>query len=670
MEGNLLSGEASPYLLQHKDNPVHWRPWGPAALAEARATRRPILLSIGYAACHWCHVMARESFEDEATAAVMNRLYVNIKVDREERPDVDQVFMAALHAMGEQGGWPLTMFLTPDAHPVWGGTYFPNTARYGRPAFTEVLEWFAATLHAEPGRIEASRAAPVDHLRTAPELRTGSLTPATLDEAGDLIARLIDHEHGGLRGAPKFPQPTLLELLARRAARSGAPSAEVTLTLRHLSQGGIYDHIGGGLARYSVDDRWLVPHFEKMLYDNALFVDRLTQHWLETGEPLFRARIEETVGWLFREMAVEEAFAASLDADTDHEEGATYVWRPAEVAAVLGPARAAAFCAAYDITEAGNFEGASIPNRLKTMAAFSPEEEARLTDDRKALLAARAKRPQPGRDDKILTDWNGLMIAALARAGAALDRRDWLERAAGAYRFITESSERHGRLIHSRRGAKHLGLAFATDYAGALAAALALHQATLDDRYLTDAAGFVAVLDREFWDGAVGAYRLTSATADAEALFTRPLPIQDESIPSATALIATSLVTLASLTGRAAYAERADAILAAHLGAARDVLGRAGLFNALDQRMNLVEVAVIGTAEEGADALIRAVRRHWRDAIALVVGSGDVALPESHPAHGKTTVGGRAAAFVCRSGACSLPVTDVDELAPLLKRLD
>ncbi|MGV8840868.1 MAG: thioredoxin domain-containing protein [Bauldia sp.] len=666
MEGNLLSGEASPYLLQHKDNPVHWRPWGPAALTEAKATDKPILLSIGYAACHWCHVMAHESFEDEATAAVMNRLYVNIKVDREERPDVDQVFMAALHAMGEQGGWPLTMFLTPDAEPVWGGTYFPKTPRYGRPAFTEVLEWFAATLRAEPERIEASRAALVDHLRAPPELRRGALTPAMLDEAGAMIARLVDPDHGGLRGAPKFPQPTLLELLARRAARSGAPSPEVTLTLRHLAQGGIYDHIGGGLARYAVDDRWLVPHFEKMLYDNALFIERLTQHWVETREPLFRTRIEETIAWLFRDMAVEGAFAASLDADTGHEEGATYVWRPDEVRAVLGVERAAAFCAVYDITDAANFEGASIPNRLATIEPLGEEEEGRLAADRAALLAARQRRPQPGRDDKILTDWNGLLIASLAEAGALLGRPDWIDRAAAAFRFITESIEADGRLIHSRRRDRRLGLAFATDYAGALKAALALHQATFDEAYLTAAERFAALLERDFWDPAVSAYRLTAASAGAEALVARPLPILDESIPSANALIATALVTLASLTGNASHAERADTILAAHLGPARDVLGRAGLFNTLDHRMNLVEVAIVGGEDEGAAELGAAVRRHWRDAIVLIVRAGDAALPQNHPAHGRTTIGGRAAAHVCRNGACSLPVTTAAELEALL----
>ncbi|MCW5712919.1 MAG: thioredoxin domain-containing protein [Bauldia sp.] len=666
MEGNLLSGEASPYLLQHKDNPVHWRPWGPDALAEARNTGKPILLSVGYAACHWCHVMAHESFEDAATAAVMNRLYVNIKVDREERPDVDQIYMAALHAMGEQGGWPLTMFLTPDAEPVWGGTYFPKEARYGRPAFVEVLEWFAATLRSEPERIEASRAALVEHLRAAPELRGGTLTPGVLDEAGALVERLIDPDNGGLRGAPKFPQPTLLEVLARRAARAGTSAPEVTLTLRHLAQGGIYDHIGGGLARYSVDERWLVPHFEKMLYDNALFVERLTQQWTESGEALFRTRIEETVGWLFREMAVEGTFASSLDADTEGEEGATYVWQPDEIVAVLGPDRAQAFSAAYDITGPGNFEGASIPNRLGSIGPRDAAEEAALAEDRARLLAVRARRPQPGRDDKILTDWNGLMIAALARAGVQLGRPEWIDRAIAAYRFITESTRPDGRLVHSRRGGKQLGLAFASDYAGVLKAALALHQATADDGFLADAGRMVAILDRDYWDEAVAAYRLTPSVG-ADGLVARPLPILDESIPSANAIIAQALVTLASLTGDPAHAARADAILAGHLGSARDVLGRAGLFNALDQRMNVTEVAVIGTAAEGAAELVAAVRRAWRDAFVLLVRPGGVPLPDRHPAHGKTTVDGRAAAYVCRNGACSLPVTRAEELAALLR---
>ena len=333
--------------------------------------------------------MAHESFEDGDTAKVMNRLFVNIKVDREERPDVDHIYMSALQALGEQGGWPLTMFLTPDAEPIWGGTYFPATARYGRPAFVDVLESVHRTFAQHPERVDANRRALLDHLRELPPTDGAVANAATMDEAAELVAGLFDRRNGGLGGAPKFPQPTLLELLSRSGDRTGNGVHRdlVVTSLRHMSQGGIYDHVGGGLSRYAVDDHWLVPHFEKMLYDNALYLERLTSAWLATGDDLFRIRIEETITWLLREMRTEGAFAASLDADSEGGEGRFYVWRPGEVEAVLGKSAAAEFCSVYDVTAAGNFEGASIPNRLGALALRSEADEARL-----AAMRARAPR--------------------------------------------------------------------------------------------------------------------------------------------------------------------------------------------------------------------------------------------------------------------------------------
>src|ERR1051326_5778986 len=361
---NRLARESSPYLLQHKRNPVDWWPWGPQALAEAKGTNKPILLSVGYAACHWCHVMAHESFEDAEVAAVMNELFVNIKVDREERPDIDQIYMSALHMLGEQGGWPLTMFLTPAGEPFWGGTYFPRTARYGRPAFVDVLREVARLFREEPSRIEHNRQALMERLseRARPQGRI-VIDRAELDTLAQRIAAVIDPVHGGLKGAPKFPQAALFELLWRAGQRTEDSRyfGAVELTLERICSGGIYDHLGGGFSRYSVDERWLVPHFEKMLYDNAQLLELLGLAFARTRNSLFRERATETVGWLKREMTTSEgAFSASLDADSEGEEGKFYVWSRAEIVVALGAENAALFVQHYDVTEEGNFEGHNI----------------------------------------------------------------------------------------------------------------------------------------------------------------------------------------------------------------------------------------------------------------------------------------------------------------------
>src|SRR3954451_15605187 len=378
---NRLGRETSPYLLQHKHNPVAWWAWSPDALTEAQRTGKPILLSVGYAACHWCHVMAHESFEDEATAAVMNELFVNIKVDREERPDIDQIYMSALHHLGEQGGWPLTMFLTPQGEPVWGGTYFPKEARYGRPAFVDVLREVARLFREDRAVIDNNRTALMarlaQHARPSGKVTLGI---EELDAAARQLAGAIDPVDGGLRGAPKFPQASLFEMLWRAGVRSGDTRFFdlVDVTLQRICEGGIYDHLGGGFSRYSVDDKWLVPHFEKMLYDNAQLLELLALAWSRGGADLFRQRAFETVGWLTREMTTAEgAFSASLVADSEGEEGKFYVWSLAEVETALGPENAALFAAHYDISAGGNFEGHNILNRLKDLPRGA-ENEAKL----------------------------------------------------------------------------------------------------------------------------------------------------------------------------------------------------------------------------------------------------------------------------------------------------
>ena len=435
---NRLAQATSPYLLQHKHNPVDWWTWGPDALAEAKRTKKPILLSVGYAACHWCHVMAHESFEDEATAQVMNELFVNIKVDREERPDIDQIYMNALHILGEQGGWPLTMFLTPQAEPVWGGTYFPKESRFGRPAFVDVLREVARLFREEPGQIEQNRAALLSRLaekaRPAGKVTIGL---KELDAAAMQIGNMFDPINGGLRGAPKFPQPAILEMLWRAGLRTNDARFFETVehSLERMCEGGIYDHLGGGFSRYSVDERWLVPHFEKMLYDNAQLLELLALAYQRSGNALFATRARETVEWLKREMTTKEgAFSASLDADSEGEEGKFYVWSKNEIIELIGPEAGEFFARHYDVTDEGNFEGHNILNRLKNVPR-SEADEARLASLRAILLEARAGRVRPGLDDKVLADWNGLMIAALVNAGIILEEPSWLEMARARLRF-------------------------------------------------------------------------------------------------------------------------------------------------------------------------------------------------------------------------------------------
>jgi uncharacterized protein YyaL (SSP411 family) len=668
MSENLLRHEASPYLLQHKDNPVHWRPWGPVALAEAQRTDKPILLSVGYAACHWCHVMAHESFEDPATAAVMNRLFVNIKVDREERPDVDQIYMAALHALGEQGGWPLTMFLAPDGEPIWGGTYFPNTARYGRPAFVDVLEEVARVYHDEKEKINHNKGLLLEALaRRRPAAAGAVLDRNLLDRASQRLLELIDRRHGGIRGAPKFPQASMLELLWRAGLRTGEPSFldAVTLTLRHICQGGIYDHIGGGFSRYSVDERWLVPHFEKMLYDNAQLIDLLALAHIKTGEKLFATRIEETVAWLAREMQTPGgAFAASLDADSEGHEGRFYVWTRSEIVSVLGADDGAFFADRYDVADGGNWEGVSIPNRLLTLDPFSDADESRLGQLRARLLERRAERVRPGLDDKILADWNGLMIAALAFAGSALGRSGWVDMAAHAYRFVTTAMMSGDRLAHSWRDGKSIYPGLATDYAAMIRGALALYAATADRAYLDDARHFTATLHRHHFDDETPGYFLSAD--DAEALIIRPRSNVDEATPSANALMTQNLVRLWRLTGEDAYRDDADRIIAASAPAVvENIFAASGLLNGLDLRLGAVDVVIIAPSRDGGD-LVAAARSHATPNMILALVADGADVPADHPAAGKSAIAGRATAYVCRGETCSLPVTDAAALLALL----
>jgi uncharacterized protein YyaL (SSP411 family) len=658
---NRLAGATSPYLLQHAHNPVDWWQWGPEALGEARRSNRPILLSVGYAACHWCHVMAHESFEDEATARVMNELFVNIKVDREERPDIDQIYMNALHLLGEQGGWPLTMFLTPAGEPVWGGTYFPRESRFGRPAFVDVLREVARLFRDEPDKIAQNRAALLANLaqKARPEGKV-VIAEKELDAAARQIGNMFDPVNGGLRGAPKFPQPAILEMLWRAGLRSGdARFFEVVEhSLERMCEGGIYDHLGGGFSRYSVDERWLVPHFEKMLYDNAQLLELLALAWQRSGKPLFAERARETVGWLRREMTTSDgAFCASLDADSEGEEGKFYVWSKNEIIELVGPEAAEFFARHYDVTDEGNFEGHNILNRLDD-GSRSADDDARLVALRAILLDARTARVRPGLDDKVLADWNGLMIAALVNAGIVFDEPEWFAMARHAFDFIAQAMTRGDRLGHSFRDGRLTWPGLASDYAAMIRAALAMYEATGERTYLDRALVWQQAFDAHYSDAETGAYYLSAD--DASDLLLRPHATADDAIPNANSLAAGNLVRLAALAGDDAFRARADRLIEHILSAnARNLFGHVALLNALDLRLTGAEIVAAGPdAERFAQA---ALRLPFVGRIVLrAAGAADLAA--THPAQEKLKAINGSAAFVCVGARCSLPFTDPSQI--------
>ncbi|MPZ40038.1 MAG: DUF255 domain-containing protein [Rhizobiales bacterium] len=661
---NRLAQETSPYLLQHKHNPVDWWPWNPAALAEAKRANKPILLSVGYAACHWCHVMAHESFEDDATAAVMNDLFVNIKVDREERPDIDQIYMSALHLMGEHGGWPLTMFLTPAGEPFWGGTYFPKQSRYGRPAFVDVLREVSRLFREEPKSIEHNRSALMKRLSevAAPKGKV-TIGPKELDNASQQLGGLIDPVHGGIRGAPKFPQCMLLEFLWRAGQRTGEQRyfAAVEITLERICQGGIYDHLGGGFSRYSVDERWLVPHFEKMLYDNAQLLELLALAHGRSGNPLFKTRAQETVAWLAREMTTEGGtFCASLDADSEGEEGKFYVWSLDEIEHALGKDETDFFARHYDVTAEGNFEGHAILNRLARVPTTA-EEETRLAALRQRLLAVRDKRVRPGLDDKVLADWNGMMIAALVHASVHFNEPTWLQMAARAFLFIDGKMSKGDRLGHSWRDERLLFPGLASDHANMIRAALALHEATGERDYLERAVTWQAALDRHYANVQTGGYFLTAD--DAEGLVVRPNSTSDDATPNPNAIAAQNLVRLAGFAGQDAWRTNVDRLFDGLLPLAADnIFMHVALLNALDLRLRDTEIVVAGIGPR-ADALIAtALQLPFLDRIVIRAPSKD-ALPPTHPAAAKVAAVTDPAAFICSGETCSLPVIAPEQIA-------
>ncbi len=671
---NRLTGQTSPYLRQHQHNPVDWWPWSPEALAEAKASNRPILLSIGYAACHWCHVMAHESFENPKIAQIMNRDFINIKVDREERPDLDGIYQRALSLTGQQGGWPLTMFLTPDGFPFWGGTYFPPFSRYGRPGFADVLTSIAQGWKDDPDGISRNVATLGAGLSRAANPQ-GDEIPLTLDNLDrQALAMLdsIDDSYGGLVGAPKFPQPELFGFLWRAALRNrdGGLVQAVLLTLDNICQGGIYDHLGGGFMRYATDEIWLVPHFEKMLYDNAQLIDLLTLAWQATKSPLYQARINETVAWLLRDMTAEHgAFAATLDADSEGEEGKFYVWGADEIEGILGSQDARLFSDHYDINRHGNWDGHNILRRLTPLPQYqkaqSQEVEDHLGQLRQRLWQSRESRIHPGRDDKILADWNGMMISALARAGAVFDQPAWIDAAKIAFdAILNHLSLADGRLAHSYCQGRHGGLCLVDDLAQMIRAALTLLEITQDNRYLTLALGWLDAADRHYWDDAGAGY--FQSADDAGDVIQRMKPYHDGATPSANGVMVDNLARLALITGTAEHAQRADRILAAFSSPlVRHGPSMAAMANALARHLTAAQVMIVGPDGPERQALLNAARRSpWPDL--MIMTDEGIPLPFDHPATGKSAVNGKAAAYICLNRSCQPAITDADILAQAL----
>ncbi|MGH6931297.1 MAG: thioredoxin domain-containing protein, partial [Dongiaceae bacterium] len=589
-------------------------------------------------------------------------------------PDLDAIYQSSLALLGQQGGWPLTMFLTPAGDPFWGGTYFPPSEKYGRPGFPDVLRRLAEIYRDQQDKVAKNAAALRDALANLAKPQTGGAIPLEMtDSLAERLLSEIDPDHGGIGGAPKFPHVPAFELIWRGWKRLGDRRMHdaVIHTLTCMSQGGIYDHLGGGFARYAVDAKWLVPHFEKMLYDNAQLIALLTLVWQETREGLFRDRVHETVGWVLREMRAapgnngHRGFTSSLDADSEHEEGKFYVWSEADIDAALGT-DADFFKTIYDVTEAGNWEAHNILNRTSHPAPAHPDEEASLLACRAKLFALRAARVRPGWDDKVLADWNGLMIAALAAAAQAFDQPEWLAAAADALDFVAVTMTVDGRLTHSWRQGVARNPATLEDYACLAWAALALHEATGDDRFLAQAGSWVATLDRHYWDPAGGGYFTTAD--DTRDVIVRTKNANDNAVPSGNGVMVGVLARLFHLTGLQDFQARADALIAAFSGELnRNFLTLATMLNNNELLQRAQQIVIIG-ARGAADtrALLAAVHgRSLPNRILTVLAPGDE-LPAGHPAAGKSPIKGAATAYVCRGTTCSLPIVAPSGLSQAL----
>jgi uncharacterized protein YyaL (SSP411 family) len=654
--GNRLAAETSPYLLQHADNPVHWQPWDETSLAQAREENRPILLSIGYSACHWCHVMAHESFENADVAAVMNRLFVNIKVDREERPDLDQIYQTAHQMLTQRtGGWPLTLFLAPDGTPFFGGTYFPREPRYNLPGFADLCERVAEAFENRRSDIDTQNAELRRALaNTVPASGTASeFDPQPLAAAEQSLARAFDPVHGGFGGAPKFPHPTDLAFLLRRSDATSRQMALTTLT--RMSEGGIYDQIGGGFSRYSVDERWEIPHFEKMLYDNGPLLGLLADAWAQTGDPLYARVADETAAWVLREMqAPDGGYYSSLDADSEGEEGKYYVWDRDEVKALLTPQESALAIRRWGFTGPPNFEDRHW--HAKVAGSLSAEEAPLLASARQKLFAAREQRIRPGRDDKVLTSWNALMIEGMAHAARVFERGDWLASARRAMDFTRRTMWHDGRLLATAKdGRAHLD-AYLDDHAFLLSALLELMQADFRREDLTFAVELADTLLARFEDREAGGFFFTAH--DHEALIHRPKTGHDNATPAGNGVAACALQRLGHLLGETRYLVAAERTLQLFWPQiSHSPAGFGSLLLTLEEALTPPDIIVLkgpaGQMAEWQRALGAAPHR-----LVLALPNGIAGLPETLAKPESDCVN----AWVCRGVTCSAPTANLDEL--------
>ena len=680
---NRLAGETSPYLLQHANNPVDWYPWGPDALATAKLLDRPIFLSIGYAACHWCHVMERESFEHEPTARYLNDHFVAIKVDREERPDLDQVYMGAVQAMTGGGGWPMSVFLTPDERPFYGGTYYPDEPRHGMPSFRQVLEGVDRAWREQRAEVEAAGGRLVQGLIDQGRIEAGTddPTPDLLESAVDAIEASFDRANGGWGRAPKFPQPMTIEYLLRRTVATGDPRPLLVArrSLDAMADGGLRDQLGGGFHRYATDAVWLVPHFEQMLYDNAQLARVYMHAWALTGDARFRAVATGTLDYMIRELTTDDgAFAASQDADTDGIEGLTFTWRAPEIREVLRKATDL-FSTAYGVTDEGNWEGVTILSRVVSdedlAAQFDrpvTEISERLADARSRLLARRQDRPQPARDDKALAAWNGLAIGACADAAVALATDDPV--AAARYRGAAERAagtivdgllSDDGWLRRSWKDGRAVGNGVLEDYTHLADGLLALYEATFDERWFTTARALMDRVLGHFADPAGGFF---DTGDDHERLVTRPKDVQDNAVPSGNAMAVRVLLRLAAWTGEGGYRDAAERSMRTVVPfAVRYATGFAQWLSAMDLALApTVEIAIVGSpGDPGTGALLAEVRRGFRPNQVVSV-SPDPAASAIPLMADRIALGGRPTAYLCRGFACRLPVTEGSALASQL----
>ncbi len=664
---NRLADETSPYLLQHKDNPVDWYPWGEEALARAKQEDKPLLVSIGYSACHWCHVMEHESFEDPETAKLMNENFVPVKVDREERPDVDTIYMGAMQAMTGHGGWPLNVFIDPDGVPFYGGTYFPPEQRHGMPSFRQVLEGVSEAWRTRRDEIKAAAPRTVEGLSATARLRASDEEPSPqeLEEAERGLAAQFDHDFGGFGGAPKFPPASALDFLMARIADgadvTGRPPEMVRITLDRMAKGGIYDQVGGGFARYAVDGHWLVPHFEKMLYDNALLARTYLHGWQLTGEALHRRVCEETLDWALREMrGPEGGFYSALDADSEGEEGKFYVWTEPELREVLGE-DADPLLSYWGVDRGPNFEGRSI-----LYVAGDEIDPDLLARARQRLYDVRSQRVWPGLDDKRLTAWNALMVAALADAGAALGRDDYLDAARECADFLlAKMRDGGGRLLRTYKDGRASLDAYLEDHAFLSEALLVLYAATLETRWFVEARRLADDVVLRFRDAEAGGFFDTAS--DHEALVVRPRSFEDHPIPSGSSAAAYALLRIFAVTGDRAYERPAvEVFRLLHKAAARHPQAFGHLLQAMHFHFSTPrEVALVG---DRLDELAGVVRRRFRPTVVVAgMRPGDEEALDAIPLlRGREPVNGEPAAYVCENFTCKMPVADPTALEQLL----